>query len=182
MTLSLGFGFNLLFAFVIVPICIILLILGVVSRKKIFVIIIGYIFTGIIALIVLSSIIQGFTATIELEKEDYYGTYIVDRSKFPGKQSDWQYDNFRFEIKSNDSIFFYSTRGEKITHTFKGKVSTVKPHVSARLVLNMDQPTHHIIQDNPTTYRDWRDFYLVFNSKRFKNVFFKKGEWKPLEK
>ncbi len=45
----------------------------------------------------------------------------------------------------------------------------------------MFDPTHHIMASNPTIYRSFKSFYLVFNSSKFNNVFFKKGTWKPLE-
>ena len=45
----------------------------------------------------------------------------------------------------------------------------------------MEEPNHHILIENPTTYRQVWNFYLVFNSKKFNNVFFKKGNWKPLK-
>jgi hypothetical protein len=39
----------------------------------------------------------------------------------------------------------------------------------------MEQPTHHIMTSNPTTYRSAWSFYLVFYSPKFNNVYFKKG-------
>jgi hypothetical protein len=45
----------------------------------------------------------------------------------------------------------------------------------------MEQPTHHILTGNPTTYRNSWDFYLVFYSSKFNNVFFKKGKWEKLD-
>ncbi|QRR00195.1 hypothetical protein [Dyadobacter sandarakinus] len=44
----------------------------------------------------------------------------------------------------------------------------------------MPAPTHHILMDNPTTYRETWSFYLVFDSPKFGNVFFTKGDWEPL--
>lgn len=177
-----GFGFNLFFAFILVPLTGILLLTWLLTRKKIFGIILGVIWLIILGLAVFSGAVQTLTAKRELKKKDYYGKYIVNRDYFPGKQADWQYDNFRFEIKSNDSIYFYVTEKEKILKTFRGKISTVKPWSSERLLIKMENPTHHIMTSNPTTYRSAWSFYLVFYSEKFKNVFFKKGQWKPLDK
>lgn len=174
-----GFGFNLAFIFIIIPALALLFTIWL-TGKKIANKLILYIIAGIIGLVLVLEIVQLFTSKTVLDKNDYYGNYIIDRSYFPGEQADWQYNSFRFEIKENDSIYFYYTNGEKILKTYKGTISTVKPYNSARLIIKMDKPVHHIIQDNPTTYRSAWSFYLVFNSAKFNNVFFKKGEWKPL--
>ena len=132
-------------------------------------------------LTIVSSISSSLTEIQVLEKNDYYGQYLINRNYFSGKQADWQYNSFRFEIKDNDSIYFYVTEKQKVIQIFKGTISTIKPTVSERLMLHMAQPTHHILNGNPTTYRSAQGFYLVFNSPKFGNVFFKKGEWKPLK-
>jgi hypothetical protein len=177
-----GFGFNLFFVFILVPLTGILLLTWLLTRKRIFGIILGVIWLAILGLAVFSGTVQTLTAKKELEKTDYYGEYIINRDYFPGRQADWQYDNFRFEIKDNDSIYFYVTDKEKILKTFHGTISTVKPWSSERLLIKMEQPTHHIMTSNPTTYRSAWSFYLVFYSPKFNNVYFKKGQWKPLDK
>jgi len=173
-----GFGFNLFFALILMPLTVILLITWLFSHKMIFGKILGFIWLGIVLLAILSQIAQKLNAKIELKKEDFYGKYIIDRTFFPGKQSDWQYNNFRFEIKDNDKIYFKLTNGQKIINTLKGKISTVNPYGSARLVINMNEQTNHILKSNPTIYRVKNGFYLVFNSPKFGNVFFRKGKWK----
>jgi hypothetical protein len=177
-----GFGFTLLFAFILLPLTGILLATWFLTRKKILGKTLGRIWIGIFGLALLSSISQWLTAKTLLEKKDYYGAYIVNRDYFPGRQADWQYESFRFEIKENDSIYFHVTDKEKILKTYPGKITTTQSHASERLIINMEQPTHHIMTSNPTTYRSaWR-FYLVFYSPKFNNVYFKKGQWKPLNK
>ena len=176
-----GFGFNLFFVFILVPLIGILLVTWLLTRKKIFGKTLGLICLGIFALAFLSFIAQWLTAKTELEKKDYYGVYIVNRDYFSGRQADWQYDNFRFEIKENDSIYFHLTDKEKILKTYKGIITTTKPYSSERLIINMEQPTHHIMTSNPTTYRSAWSFYLVFYSPKFNNVYFKKEKWKSLD-
>ncbi len=117
----------------------------------------------------------------QADKKDYYGEYVINRDYFKGKQTDWQYNHFRFEITKEDSIFFYVTEGEKIIKSYRGKIKTSTPYSSARLIVQMEQPTHHILKRNPTIYRSAWSFYLVFNSDKFYNVFFKKGKWKPMD-
>ena len=140
----------------------------------------GFIWLGIFGLVFLSGIIQWLNSKTELEKEDQYGEYIINRDYFEGEQTDWQYEHFRFEITEEDSLFFYVTDREKILKTFRGTIKTTAPYRSARLMIEMDEPTHHILSSNPTTYRSAWDFYLVFESPKFHNLFFEKGKWKPI--
>uniref|UniRef100_UPI0040499BD0 hypothetical protein n=1 Tax=Flavobacterium sp. TaxID=239 RepID=UPI0040499BD0 len=177
-----GFGFNLFFVFVLVPLTGIILVSWFVTKKKVLGRTLGILWLIIFILAMFSGLVQTLTAKKKLIKKDYYGQYIVNRDYFPGIQADWQYENFRFDIKENDSIFFYVTDKEKIIKIFKGTIETTKPYSSERLIINMDQPTHHILETNPTIYRSAWSFYLVFYSPKFNNVYFKMGQWKPLEK
>lgn len=176
-----GFGFNLFFIFILVPATIILLLISLFSKKEIFGKTLRIIWFSVFSLVLFSYIVQALTSKKELKKKDYYGQYIVDRAFFAGNQADWQYNNFRFEIKPNDSIFFYVTNKEKVVKTYKGKIKTTTAYNSDRLILSMQDSSHHIVSSNPTTYRSAWSFYLVFYSPKFKNVFFKKGKWKPID-
>jgi len=171
----------LFFLFMLAPLTGILLLAWWGTGNKIFGKIVGYFWLGLVGLFILGTIIRLLTDKKELEKNDYYGEYIVNRNYFPGKQANWQYDNFRFEIKDNDSIYFHVTDKEKILKTYRGAISTTKPYGSERLLITMEQPAHHIMTSNPTTYRSAWSFYLVFYSPKFNNVYFKKGKWKPLD-
>lgn len=142
--------------------------------------ILGFIWLGVVGIVILSVAVEWFTAKKVLKKNDYYGKYIVNREYFKGEQADWQYNSFRFEITEQDSIIFYVTKGNRILQTYFGTITTTTPYASERLILNMQQPTHHIVTSNPTTYRNWRNFNLVFYSPKFNNVYFKKGEWVPI--
>ncbi len=173
----------ILFIFIF-PLTIILLVLWLVTRKKIFGKVLGYFWLSLFGLVILGTIIRLLTDKKVLEKKDYYGEYIVDLDYFSGTQANWQYENFRFEIKDNDSIYFYLTKKERILKTFRGTIKTTDPnqYSSERLIINIEQPSHHILTSNPTTYRRAWSFNLVFNSPKFNNVYFKKGQWKPLDK
>lgn len=127
-------------------------------------------------------IYKQITAYVILKKEDYHGQYIICRDRYPGAQADWQYNHYRFEITDKDSLLFYETENEKIIKTYRGTISTITPYKSARLMIQMDSGRNHILTENPTTYRNSWNFYLVFHSPIFGNVFFKKGKWKPLKK
>ncbi len=177
-----GFGFNLGMIFIIMPLSGLLLIIWLITKKLIFVKILAGIWGLIILLVIVASIAQPIFEKKKLKKKDYYGEYIIDRNYFKGKQADWQYDHFRFEITDDDSIFFYVTEKERIIETFKGTITTLKPYSSERLVIKMEKPTHHILNSNPTIYRETWDFFMVFNSPKYYNMFFRKGEWEFIEK
>ncbi len=172
----------LFFLFILAPLTGILLLTWLVTKNKIYGKIVGYFWLGLFGLFIFGTIIRLLTDKKELDKKDYYGEYIVNRNYFKGRQTDWQYDNFRFEIKENDSIYFYVTDNEKILKTYRGTITTTKPYSSERLIINIEQPPHHIMTSNPTTYRSAWSFYLVFDSPKFNSVYFKKGKWKPLDK
>ncbi|GAB3301067.1 hypothetical protein [Hymenobacter tenuis] len=175
-----GFGFNMFFLFVLLPGSALLVLLAVLTQKTFFLKLLGGVWAGVFGLVGTAWLAQALMPSNELEKADYYGSYIIDRSKFPGKQADWQFNTFRFEITSNDRITFHVMDGSASVQTYYGTISTVKPYSSHRLVVSMKQPTHHILASNPTVYRHNGNFYLVFESPRFGNVFFTKGNWKPL--
>ena len=177
-----GFGFNLGMVFIVLPTIVILFVLLVATKKQLFGKAIAGIIIGISALVLFSSVMSFLNSKTELSKDDYYGSYIVDRNYFPGKQADWQYNSFRFDIKDNDSVYFYHMKNNKTIKVYKGTISTIKTsYNSERLAIHMEQPTHHILTTNPTIYRGNWDFELVFNSPKFYNMFFKKGEWQPLK-
>ena len=139
-------------------------------------------FSGVIgiSLLGLFSLLSRLWEPIVLEPKDYYGTYVIDRSFYPGRQADWQYNHFRFEMLSSDSALFYVTEGTKIVSVYRGKISWPAGYESARMRLDMDTPTHFIMASNPTTYRFVWNFRLVFATERFGNVAFKKGTWETL--
>ena len=178
-----GFGFNLFFIFIFIPLLGILLLVWLISKKQQLGILLGGICLGVLGLSILLGFIQFLTSKKDLDKEDYYGAYIINRDYFKGQQADWQYNHFRFEITKEDSIFFYVTEEEKILETYRGTIKTTEPgtYSSARLIINMEQPGHHILTSNPTSYRAVWDFYLVLKSPKFHNMFFQKGKWKSIE-
>ncbi len=171
---------SLFFIFFLAPISILLALIWIFTGKRIFGKILGGFWLLIFLLFATGRIIDYFTTPINLEQEDIYGEYVIDRNKFPGYQADWQYDHFRFEITKHDSIYFYVTDGKTIVKTFKGTIAFHTAYKRPRLIINIEEPGHHIIEDYPTLYRVPRKFYYVFNSTEFGNVFFTKGEWEEI--
>ena len=175
-----GFGFSLGMIFIILPLTLLLFIIWFISKKNIF----GYALFGVwgfvILLVIISVVIRPFIEKKILDKKDFYGEYIIDRNFYKGMQADWQYNHFRFKITQDDSLFFYVTNNEDIIKTYKGTVRTVKPYKSERLKIKMGKPTHQILSYNPSIYREIWDFYLVFKSPLYFNMFFRKGKWEKI--
>jgi hypothetical protein len=149
-----GFGFNLFFIFILVPLTGVLLIIWLLSGKLLIGKVLACVWFGIIGLVALVSLLNWLTSPKELERADYYGEYVINRDYFEGEQTDWQYNHFRFEITDQDSIFFHVTDKKNVLKTYRGTVRTTDPnnYHSARLILDMEQPTYHILISNPTTY------------------------------
>ena len=122
-----------------------------------------------------------------LTQEDIYGTYIIDKDKFPGKQANWQYDNFRFKIMPDNKMIFESRvykdnwKSEIVDVSYSSGYFDIdkEQYCNKKIRIHSDSTNHHIIRDNPTLYRkNFNRFYYVFESEKFGNVFFKKGKWK----
>ncbi len=177
-----GFLFNLLIVFLALPLLGFLLLARIKTNKRIFGSLFKIILATIIGLVILGYGLKRLRSKKEMTRSDIYGEYIIDRTKFPGHQADWQYNHFRFRIKKNDSIYFHETEGEKIIRTTKGKIRFKEYYKSPRIEIVMENQTHHILSEIPTLYRTTWDFYYVFKSPRFFNVFFKQGKWEPIEK
>ena len=121
-----------------------------------------------------------------LTQKDIIGNYVIDKDKFPGKQADWQYKNFRFEITSNKELIFKSRIYDTVWKSDTVKISyssgyydlDKEEYCNKKIRIHSDSTSHHILKDNPTLYRQsFGRFYYVFKSEKFGNVFFKKGEW-----
>lgn len=174
--------FGLAFIIIIFSIIsIILYILGLIFKKKIFGNLIAGLWIFLVALPFLMAFLSIFTTKKDVEKDDIYGNYIIDRNKCAGKQADWQYNHYRFKISEDNKIKFYITEEDKIIKEIEGKVEFTGYGQSPHLKINLDEPKFHILKDNPTLYREIWSFYYVFESEKFKNVFFTKGNWKPID-
>ena len=162
-------------------ISIILYILGLIFKTKIFGKLIIGLWITLFILPFLMMFLSIFTSKKNVEKEDIYGDYIIDRSKFSGKQADWQYNHYRFKITEDNKIFFYITEKENIIKTIEGKVEFTDDGYSPHVKIELEEPKFHILKENPALYREVWSFYYVFESEKYKNVFFTKGNWKSID-
>tara|TARA_R110002074_G_scaffold129064_4_gene269863 strand:+ start:32 stop:352 length:321 start_codon:yes stop_codon:yes gene_type:complete len=102
-------GFQILFLILISPFIIGIFFYGLKKKTEFVGKAILNIYKFGIGFFLIMSIISILSKKKVLDKSDFYGEYTIDRDYFSGKQADWQYNNFRFEIKENDSIYFFVT-------------------------------------------------------------------------
>ena len=170
----------------LIPITIIFIIIWGIFRKKIIIKSIGIVWGIFMFLILLAITIGKIMQPIIIKNSDIYGEYIIDKTKFEGKQAEWQYENFKFKITESDELIFESKiygnkwKSEKVKVTYSSGYfdDNKKEYCNRKIRINSDSTNSHIIQDNPTLYRKSFGFYYVFKSAKFGNVFFKKGKWK----
>ena len=170
--------FSLILFLLLGFITLILLSIYYLTRKKIFIkLSVGiWIVVGSFAIV---AILSNFLYSTKIDKEDFYGTYIVDRKFFKGSNADWQYNHYRFEITKDDELNLYITNESKVLKIYKRKIQFIEGGVSPHLKIINENP-NFILETEPTLYRNSRDFYLVFKTKPYSNMFFKKGEWQPI--
>jgi len=175
-----GFGFNLLVAFILFPLTILLIVVWLFTRKKNYGKLILLIWLPVFALILLGTITRFFTEKKQLNRDDIYGEYVIDRNMYAGKQANWQYDHFRFSITEDNKFTFYCTDKEKVLKTFTGYVDFVEGYSQTRIVIHVKEPRHHVIDSTPRLFRRLFSFYYVFYSPKYGNVFFVQGKWKNI--
>lgn len=179
-----GFGANLLFIFVVLP----LLLLGVVlalifpksfakHKSSVFsCLTVGAL--GIVLLILISTIANYLAKPMHLDSDDYYGEYVIDKSIFPGKNSEWQYKHFRLEIKYNGDVLLHTLGGDKKIKVYKGKVQIDGSKPSATIRFDMNKPTSHVMRYQPKVYRSAWGFTLVMKSTKYHHMYFKKKSFR----
>ena len=124
----------------------------------------------VIALVIFSinySIIRQFEKPIRLKKEEIVGEYKIDTDFYPGKNANWQYDNYSFEITNNDQFILKHSNGSELA--FDITWSSGPP-----FLWTIKNPKHQIINRQVTLYRSHYKFYYVFNSSKWGNMFFRK--------
>lgn len=174
--------FALAFLFLVfLSISILLWILKLIFKKKIFRTLNIGLWIIFFSLPFLIMILDFFTTKTQVDKDDIYGNYVINRQKCPGKQSDWQYNHYRFKITEDDRIYFYITEKENIIKTIEGTVTYNIGYTSPHIKLNFEEPKFHILIENPTLYREIWTFYYVFESKKYGNMFFSKGNWNEID-
>lgn len=176
-----GTGFDTLFDFVLLPLAAASLAVWFFVYSKPY----GkYVLYAAIGFIVAVGGLKGYDLYLKsthIKAEDLYGSYIIDRSEYPGENADWQYNEFRFDIVPPNDIRFHKTTMERIANTTDGKLFFKERYRDFdELTLQMER-SRHLWDIQPIVRGDNEQFHLVFRSTEFGDMFFIKGEWKPLE-
>ncbi len=157
------------------------MLLGIFSKNKIIKKIACISWIILFSLIASLCVLKLFTTKMKLNQNEIYGEYVIDKNKCTGKQADWQYNNYRFEIKKDNKIYFYITKKERIVKTIIKDIKFNNGHSSPLLDIDLKNNDFHILKQNPTLYREIWTFYYVFHSEKFGNMFFTKRKWETTE-
>jgi len=164
-----------IFFIIIFGISLIFLVIYYITKNKIFKrLFIGYWLFFILSYLIL--LVVGFiNSPTTVDKEDIFGKYEIDKDMFKGNDANWQFQHFSFEINKNEEfVFFEYYDSGKIKSKHKGNVEFIEGYASPHLKLDHVEPKHQIVENEPLLVRNKWEFYYVFKSKKFGNVFFKK--------
>ena len=163
---------------IICPLTLLLLVIWFLTKKRIFGKITGGIWMFLFSLISLMCVASLFTQKMSLDKNEIYGEYVINKNKCPGKQANWQYEQYRFEIKKDNKLYFKILKNKKVIKTIVKNIEIKEYyHPSPRLDIKTNIDDFHIIRENPTLYREIWTYYYVFHSEKFGNIFFTKKKW-----
>lgn len=131
-------------------------------------------FWGFAVVFILILMMMGFiNGKTKLSKNDVYGTYVIDKTMFAGKNAEWQYNHFSFTINKDDVFTFYEYGDNgKIKGIQKGEIEFVNGYESPHIRIVNLNPDHQVIEKEPLLVRGNWNFYYVFKSKNFGNMFF----------
>jgi len=102
-------------------------------------------------------------------KSDIIGHYEIDRSRYPGKQADWQHATYTLEITGTHAIVRDTCT--KTVWKYRIKWSEIYEY---RWGFADYTKRHHMIGNGPTLYRGSFGHHYVFYSPLYGNVFFEK--------
>lgn len=159
----------------------IFMIYGIFSKNKVVKKIASISWIMLFSLIAFLCFLKLFNTKMKLNENEIYGEYVIDKNKCAGKQVDWQYNHYRFEIKKDNKIYFHITEKERIVKTIIRSIKFNNGHSSPLLDIDLKNNNFHILNKNPTLYREIWTFYYVFHSEKYENMFFTKGNWKSIE-
>lgn len=102
------------------------------------------------------------------DRDDVIGQYEISRSKWPGKNADWQHETYTLEITETQAI----VRDTRTKTVWKYRIEW--SDIRHRWGFADSTKRHHIIANGPTLYRGRFGHHYVFYSPLYGNVFFEK--------
>lgn len=123
----------------------------------------------IMALLLLAAYIEYLILRpVEPDRDDIIGHYEIARSKWPGKNADWQHETYTLEITGSHAI----VRDARTKTVWKYRIEW--SDIRHRWGFADHTKRHHIIGNGPTLYRGRFGHHYVFQSPLYGNVFFEK--------
>lgn len=135
------------------------------------------IFFTLVGMIAILGIVSLCTTPMNVQAKDIYGSYVIDRSIFPGPDALWQYEKYSFKINKKNELVFRENRSDGQTVQCRIKVEILTQYVNDRLKLSDAYTCHHVVSSSPTMYRSPWSFTYVFESPVYGNMFFRKVRW-----
>ena len=102
-------------------------------------------------------------------KSDIIGHYEIDRSRFPGKQADWQHATYAMEIRHSEVI----VRDSRTETKWKEPIEWLSGP-EYRWKFKDRGKRHHMVAEGPSIYRRPFGYHYVFRSPLYGDVFFRK--------
>lgn len=108
----------------------------------------------------------------QVNRDRIVGSYEVDDSFYPGSNANWQKKHYRFEVHSDNTFKLYLRLADNSEAEYLGNITWANENPE-KWSIAMHDP-HHVVDPNPTLYREKFGFYYVFRTQKFGNMFFRK--------
>lgn len=168
-----GFGFNLIGFPILVASTIVLLVYYLASKKKIALFLLSGLLLMTTILITIGIISDYLNKPIQLTKQSIIGEYRIDTTFYPGKNASWQYKHYKFYITKTDSILFVVMNdNDEPFKIYSHKIAY--SNTRNKLWSIIADSTNKVISNQPILFRGHDNFYYVFKTKPFGNMFFRK--------
>lgn len=106
---------------------------------------------------------------VQPNREEIIGQYEIDRSRYPGKQADWQHATYSLQISQNSAAVRDSRTNTKWEYPI---IWYHQPDY--RWTLRDKGKRHHMLTEGPDLYRQRSGYHYVFKSPLYGDVFFRK--------
>lgn len=196
-----GFGFNLFLVFILFPFLVAIILIALfwlIFGKKLFkrslIVLLSSLWNILLVRIFIYCTATGallfisllcfsvLNQKVNLNHDDIFGTYIIDRSMFRGKQADWQYNHLRFRFKTNNQFQLFITDSCRIVKIYSGNFKFLDIYDgSPRITLELNPALRSFTDSCPMLVRGKWSFKFVLNSPMYHNIFFKRGDWKSIK-
>jgi len=125
----------------------------------------------ILLFIVVSQIAFLILRPVRPEREEIIGQYEIDRSRYAGKQADWQHVTYALQISQNSAVV-----RDARTNT-KWEYPIIWYHQpDYRWTFRDEGKRHHMLAEGPDLYRERSGYHYVFKSPLYGDVFFRKNQ------